>query len=197
MTGRLQGSRLVGIPLVSAVAVCLVFGLDAFYRRGLPLPISGPVDWLAHVATTGLMLVALCPRASRSFAVAALLSTVLIDLDHLPHILVSFVIGREAPGHGLWLFHTLLALGVASVIGLGRLGPARHWWLGIAFGLGTHLVRNAASGEGIPAFLPLSTQRIAAPYEIYAVVLVATLAITLRREAARRRTTSSAPLTGQ
>lgn len=171
MTVWRGGTPVERITIFAFLSFAAVLALDIPYRRGLPLPMAAATDWLAHLGTTFIWIAALFPRAARVFVMAALAATVLVDLDHVPHVAASVFVGRDAPGARLWLLHTLLAVAVLSVIGWRSPGRRGWLWLGLAFGVATHIFRNAASGEGPPLLAPFSMQHVSISYDVYVAIL--------------------------
>jgi membrane-bound metal-dependent hydrolase YbcI (DUF457 family) len=146
----------------------------------------GLVDEPAHLATCAIALIAVAAiggtRPPGRFVAAALLASVAIDVDHLPgylgwHGLIGSL-PRPYP-HGL-LFVAVL-LGIAAV---ARRGDARQISLGVAFGVSAHLLRDLATGPGVPLFWPASTAVVAIPYVFFALGL----ALVVLAIAAPRRT---------
>lgn len=157
----------------------LVLLLDVVYRRGgLPLPVAGGIDALGHLATTLIFLGGLTPRTARSLVFAALAVTVAIDLDHLPYLLAQRLGDNSVPG--VWPFHNLLTLVVVLVIGLSLVGRRRQVWLGLAFGVGSHFIRDMGS-DGVALFAPLTLRRYELPYALYAALLAAFALLAVRR----------------
>lgn len=157
----------------------LVLVLDVIYRRGgLALPVAGGIDAVGHLATTLILLGALAPRASRPLMLAALGVTVGIDLDHLPFLLARRLGDGSFPG--VWPLHNLLTLAAALAIGLSLAGRRRQAWLGIAFGVGGHFIRDMGS-DGVALFAPLTLRRYELPYALYAAMLAAFALLAVRR----------------
>lgn len=132
----------------------------------------GVIDEPAHLATCGvaLLLLALYGRPPvPTFAAAALIASVAIDLDHAPqHLGFDFLTaGTPRP-----YLHCALVVIVplAAAMFLPRL---RALLLGIAFGFAAHLARDLVTGPGVPLALPFSDTAVRLPYLLYAVGLVA------------------------
>jgi inner membrane protein len=151
----------------------------------------GLVDEPAHLATCALALLAAAAagvQLSRRFVIAALVASMAIDLDHLPHYLGSHLLmGSALPRpYTHSLLFALLLLG----LGLGLRNGARQVCLGACFGVGAHLFRDLATGPGVSLFWPLSAGAVTIPYAVYAaalLVVAATLIATARRGLRRRR----------
>jgi hypothetical protein len=111
------------------------------------------LDEAAHVATATLALQRLGAR-DPAFVGAALLSGVLIDLDHLPDTIFGC---RILTGHSPRPYpHSLAMLAVVLAAGL-TVPPARRRAVrGAAFGLASHLLRDTTDGsDGVPLFWPV------------------------------------------
>lgn len=193
---RLSGATL--IPLL----VGLVLGLDLAWDLlvGSAGTIAyGLVDEPAHLATCAIALLALAAvtggPVSRRFAVAALVACVAIDLDHLPGYLGWEGITGGTPRP---YSHCALAVLIAAAAGLAARGRFRPILLGIAFGFGAHLLRDLATGPGVPLLMPLSSAAVKVPYVAYALCLVLAAAFVTPRAVVRglRRPPSPLPLTG-
>jgi membrane-bound metal-dependent hydrolase YbcI (DUF457 family) len=153
----------------TVVALDLLWGLIAGSTGDLAYAL---IDEPAHLATCAVALLALAAARGRlpaAFVLAALLASVAIDLDHIPGYLGSGLLGGNQPRPDT---HSLLL--VFFFVGLGLL-PSRRLRpiaLGIAFGLATHLLRDLATGPGIPIFWPFSSEAFTIPYAGFVVVLV-------------------------
>lgn len=122
---------------------------------------------------------------SPGFLGAALGASVAIDLDHLPGYL-----GWEGLiGAGPRPYSHSLAM-VAVVAAFGFLGPRRYrpLMLAFAFGISAHLLRDLATGPGVPLFWPLDDGAVRLDYAVYAVALggLAWLAATAPRRSRTR-----------
>jgi inner membrane protein len=178
------------------VLIAAIVALDGAWE--LLVGPTGPVtyglaDEPAHLATGVVLLLAVAAlaggRLPLPFVAAALVATVAIDLDHVPGLLGSHLITGELPRpytHSVLTIAVLLAL--ASVLKPDR---RRQIALGLAFGVSAHLLRDVATGPGVPLLWPLSDDVVRMPYEIYpAALALVSLAAALRmrpRPASRRR----------
>jgi membrane-bound metal-dependent hydrolase YbcI (DUF457 family) len=143
----------------------------------------GLVDEPAHLATCAIGLFALAALAgswpSGRFAAAALISSVAIDLDHIPGYLGTHFLTGALPRpytHSALLVGVLLLLGWAT-----SRRHLRQLLLGVAFGVSTHLLRDLATGPGVSLLWPLSGTPLEIPYPLYAAVLLAAVATHLPR----------------
>jgi membrane-bound metal-dependent hydrolase YbcI (DUF457 family) len=164
------------------VALDLLWGLLAGSTGSFAF---GFVDEPAHLATCALLILAVATiagvRPPTRFVAAALIASVAIDLDHLPKYLGSELVGAGLPRpgtHGLLVVLLLLALAAA------KRGAVRQISLGAAFGVSAHLLRDLATGPGVPMFWPVSSHVATIPYGI----LLACLALCVVAVALPRRT---------
>lgn len=151
-----------------AAVVMLDLGQDA---RRWSIPVSGLLDEPAHLSTAGLVLLGVAGpgwlRRHEKFALAALIASVAIDLDH---ILLYLRVHGIADG-GRPYSHssaTVAALCVFAVV----IRSHRPVIFGVAVGVLLHLVRDIATGPGLPLFWPLSPDRVRLSYEPYILLLV-------------------------
>jgi inner membrane protein len=169
-------------PWAPAVALCGVGLLDVVGRWGdWPLPVEGVRDGVAHLLTAWLFLAAV-PNVVARFAGWVLVGAVVIDLDHVPlyvwHMGAVTQDGRPV-SHSLVTILVLLALA-----GVDR--RLRTPLLGLALGVALHLVRDVATGPGIPLAWPVSAANVRVPYAVYVAAITGlALAATWSRTAAR------------
>jgi inner membrane protein len=151
-------------PVAALVTVLL---LDvALAARNWPIPVEAALDEPAHLLTAWLLLSAAGVRGTA--LLWALAGSVLIDLDHVPLYLGAPVTagGGRPVSHSLAALVVLLALAWAWRSQRTRLG-------GLAAGVGLHVVRDLASGPGVPLLWPLLSGSARVPYALYVGVLVA------------------------
>jgi inner membrane protein len=163
----------------------VIFVLDAVWSGALASGgslLNGIFDEPAHLATCAICLLALAAITGRApgvaFVVAALVGSTAIDIDHVPGFLGShaFTEGTSRPYcHSLLMLLVLLALAAAW---RGRKG--RVIFLGLAFGVTTHFVRDMGTGNGIPLLWPLADGSARIPYLVYAAVLCGLAAVAAR-----------------
>ena len=147
----------------------------------------GLVDEPAHFATCLVLLLALVTllelRPSVAFLTAALVASVAIDVDHIPAYLGWDGLTGTLPRP---YSHSLLALAVILLAARAAGGRGRQILLGAAFGVAAHLLRDLATGPGVPLLWPLHRAAVAVPYAIYLGALgLALLAIAARSHSAR------------
>ncbi len=152
------------------VLLLLVLVLDAVTAlTDPPLSLLGLLDEPAHLATAGLALLAAGVVDRRALWVLA--GSVGIDADHVP--LYLGVPHVEAAG-GRPFTHCLLTVVVLLLAGL-RWPVLRL----LAAGVGLHLVRDVATGPGVPLLWPHDVA-VLLPYALYAAALVVLTALALR-----------------
>ena len=172
------------LALVAAVATLdLLIHVVAPSASGTESLGLAALDDPAHLATAALVLLCL-PASTRGFAIAFLVASVAIDLDHLPKELGSdfLTAGTARPYTHSLVGAVLLAL-VAFVASRRRDVAA-----GAGLGILAHLVRDVATGPGVPLAWPLSDGSARVPYVSYltlVIVLGACAAITARRRRLR------------
>jgi membrane-bound metal-dependent hydrolase YbcI (DUF457 family) len=137
-------------PLLLAAAA---LAFDAADRR-IPFGLwtTGPVDEVAHLCTAalGLLVLACFIDAPRRFYVAALIASVVIDLDHIP--LYLGLLGNEGQRPFTHSLSTVAVFAAAAV------ASRRHRAVlaGLATGLVLHFARDIAEGyPGVRVFWPL------------------------------------------
>jgi inner membrane protein len=175
-------------PLVAA-ALCaagaLLIGLvdAALAAARLPLLLTAVLDWPAHLATAGLLLAALLPERSRAVVPWALAGAVLIDLDHIPFYLWGALTTEDAGRPVTHALATAAALVCAAAVGPRRLRTALY---GLSLGVCLHLVRDLATGPGVPLWWPVEDDEVLVPYAAYALVVGAAAAVAAGRQVRRR-----------
>jgi inner membrane protein len=135
----------------------------------------GIADIPAHLAACALVLVWLRAFAGRQlsppFAMAALVTSVAIEIDHVPGYLGSHVLTGRLPrpySHSM-----LLVLAPAAVGWAFRRRELGALWGGIGCGVAAHLLRDLTTGPGAPLFWPISNTVVRLPYAVFAALLAA------------------------
>ncbi len=183
-------------PKLALALIAAVLALDGLWTLlvGSTGPVTyGFVDEPAHLATCGVLLLAISAIAGRRpplrFVGAALIATVAIDLDHLPAILGSQLMTAGLPRpytHSIAIVAALLA--AAAML---KRDEQRQIALGFAFGVSAHLMRDVATGPGVPLLWPLSDSVVKMPYAVYfaalSLVPLAAMLTARPRRAWRRR----------
>ncbi len=123
-------------------------------RRTIPFGVwtTGPVDEVAHLSTAALGLLALARfiDAPHRFDVAALIASVVIDLDHIP--LYLGLLGNQGQRP---VTHSLSTVAV-FVVAAAASRRHRAVLAGVATGLVLHFARDIAEGyPGVRVFWPL------------------------------------------
>ena len=160
----------------------LVFAFDAVWHLyDLPRELAAVLDASAHAFTALMLLGYRGVSNSRRIPVAAALGAVLIDLDHVPGELgyAFLTAGTNRP-----YSHSLAVLGGLGLVAC--LLPRRGRSIGLAvwFGIATHLLRDLATG-GVPLWWPASPRRVAAPYALYAILLLVGVGLSVSRRRGR------------
>ena len=160
--------RLLPVAALSAIVVVDVI-LD---QRAWPLEINAPLDWTGHLLTAALLLVVLPRWARGKIWPWALIGSVAIDIDHMPLYTFApgFEVGGRPPTHSLL---TVLILGTVAVV----IPAARIPFAGLALGVCLHVVRDVATGPGVPLLWPLHGSTVRVSYAAYLAVLVAAVGV--------------------
>ena len=166
----------MGVPLNEPAARQGVAGLGGIAAldavrtaREWPVPVLAGLDWPAHLTTAALVLAALPRRLEPEIAGWALAGSIAIDLDHIP--LYLWDTGAATPG-ARPVTHSLLTpvLLLAAAALVRRL---RVPLLGLALGVGLHLLRDIGTGPGVPLLWPFVPASLQLPYGVYLAVVVA------------------------
>ncbi len=107
----------------------------------------------------------------------------LIDLDHVPLVLWG---GPVTEFGGRPVTHSLATVAVLTAAALA-VPRVRLVAGGLAVGVVLHLVRDLATGPGVPLFWPLRPENVLVPYWVYALLVVAAAVVALAVPAAVRR----------
>ena len=175
-------------PATLTVAVVVLAAADwGSQLAGDSLVPGGPLDEIAHLLTALLVFWALGSRARR-FLVPALLTSVAIDVDHVPARLGADWLTAGTPRP---YTHSLLA--IAVVLACAALWPRRRdVLLGVTIGLAIHFGRDMAEGaSGVSLLWPLSDHSFQYPHGVYVAamavfVLIDVSLCILRRPAVAR-----------
>lgn len=178
----------------AVIVLILIFALDALSTAGARTTAEiGVLDEPAHLATAGLLLLALVLFGRRvvpvPFLAAALVASVALDLDHIPQYLGwnGLTDGAARP-----YTHSLFTLVAVLLVAVAADRHALQVALGAAFGVGAHLFRDLATGSGVVLLWPASSTTVRIPYLIYAagLVSVASAVAILSLTCAHRRSTA-------
>jgi mannan endo-1,4-beta-mannosidase len=185
--------RRTDVTRLAVALVAVVFALDLLWALAEGSTGSlgyGLLDEPSHLATCGVLLLAVAASAAlrlpARFVVAALLASVMIDLDHLPRYLGWSGLSGSLPrpySHCLLLVLAFLLFAWATTR-----RDIRQIALGVALGLGAHLLRDVATGPGVPLGWPFTDDVVRLPYAFYATTMVLAVAYvaTPRRALATR-----------
>lgn len=186
------GSDLARLGLLSlrtsVFAALTIFLVDVIADRlALPLAVAGVLDEVAHVATAIVVMTATTRRRTGLFVVGVLVAAWAIDIDHVPREVFGWdglTAGAPRP-----YTHSLATPLITSVWALCGPRTGREFAVGLAFGLVTHFLRDAATGNGLALFWPLTKRPVEISYSVYVGSLVACL---LRTRLVARRAHSHA-----
>jgi membrane-bound metal-dependent hydrolase YbcI (DUF457 family) len=177
-------SRRPDLATLAFALVGFVFGLDLLWSLLADSTGSvfyGLIDEPAHLATCAIALLAVLGvaghRISWRFALAALVASVALDIDHVPGYLGSHFLTGSLPRpytHSALLIVVLLGAG-----SLSRRRNARQLLFGVAFGVSAHLLRDLATGPGVSFLWPLEEAPVNVPYAFYAATLVVAMSALL------------------
>ncbi len=178
--------------VVSAPILLLVaLGLDAVLAaHPWSFLITGLLDEPAHLATAGLILLALPLHVVSRYGGWMLIGSVAIDIDHLPLYLGDrgfLVDGGRPPTHSLAVVVLLLLVALAI--------PAwRRPLNGLGCGVLAHFVRDVATGPGLAVLWPALPVTAKLPYSAYVGFLgLLTLGAILRNRAEQQAHPGCAP----
>jgi inner membrane protein len=103
---------------------------------------------------------------------------VAIDVDHIPLYVWG---GPIATGGGRPVAHSLAT--VVALLAVAVVAPRiRTAMAGLAAGVHFHLVRDIATGPGIPLWWPLGPDSVLLPYRMYLCALIALSAVAVVRQ---------------
>jgi inner membrane protein len=146
----------------------------------------GVVDLPLHLLTVAALLLAVAAWRGRlpsaAFVIAALVASVALDLDHVPGYLGSHVLMGSGPRP---YSHSLATIAVLVAGAAALHGRSRAISLGAAFGVGGHLLRDLATGPGIPLVWPVSASAVSIPYALFVAALLAAVGMAAGRRAQR------------
>jgi hypothetical protein len=139
---------------------------------------GGPLDELAHLLTTLLVIWALGRRARERFLVPALFASVLIDVDHVPGRVGLNWLTAGTPRPYPHCLLTIAALLVGTLVWRRR----REVLLGVALGLAIHFWRDLAEpGSGVALLWPVSYHSFSLPHAGYLMAMLAIVAVVAYR----------------
>lgn len=142
--------------IVAAGFGVLALGFDQlcdYFKRKDQKPLEALSDGAAHIATALAVAMPASPFVShpKRFVATAVISAVAIDLDHVVVArstqLIPCMTMPTRPAS-----HSVLTIGAVAYL-VERVYPNTQTDLGIVLGLGSHLLRDLATG-GAPLFIP-------------------------------------------
>ena len=176
LTGKLGVRSLTLALLVVTVLLALAdWGSQVAGDTTIP---GGPLDELAHLLTTLLVLGAIGGLRCARFTVAALVASVAIDLDHVPALLGSRWLTAGTPRP---YTHSLLTLAVvlAATVVIAR---QRVLVAGALVGLTSHFWRDLGEpGSGVSILWPFSYRPESVPHVVYLLTIVLLLGACVAR----------------
>jgi inner membrane protein len=154
----------------AVMLLIVIFAMDAVSRAVASSTAEiGVFDEPAHLATAGLLLLALVALSRRGvpapFLAAALVASVALDLDHVPQYLGWNELTEVTPRP---YTHSLVTPIVLLLVAVATDRFARQVALGAAFGVGAHLFRDLATASGVALVWPASNLGVRIPYLLYA-----------------------------
>lgn len=163
-------------PVYLAPALVVVIALiDLVVVTTRPsLPVHGLLDEAGHLATTGVLLVLgrrLLParmRPGRGLVGILLVSSVLIDVDHVPAVMgwQGLTAGTPRP-----YTHSIATLVTVSAVAVLR-GSTRRVGMAVIAGVAAHLLRDVGTAP-VALWWPLSWSGVSVTYGYYLGLLTA------------------------
>jgi inner membrane protein len=175
------------------IAAAVLFGIDqlVYQRVGSAVVEQAPLDWTNHLLTTLFIVWATRWLIGERQIAAALVASVVIDVDHIPGRLGWNILtaGTSRP-----YSHSLTTVVVLLVI--AAVHPrSRNWASGAALGVASHLWRDLAEpqGAGVALLWPVSDRTLTTPSRLY-LASIAVLAMIAFMQAVLRRRVQQAAL---
>lgn len=167
------------LAVVLAGIVLLAVDQAAYLTVGSLVVLQAPLDWIAHLLTTALIVWGLVPGMRNRVLVPALIASVAIDIDHIPGRLGY---GWLTAGTSRPYTHSLTTV-VVLLLCAGLVRHARAPLLGVALGVASHLWRDLAEPvhAGVALVWPISD----GPCEVAQTVYLGSLAALALIAAAR------------
>ena len=181
---RAVATRRVLAPLLALAGMCALDAVQA--ARAWPVPVVGLLDEPAHLLTAWLALAALglgaLPGTRSALLPWVLIGSVALDVDHVPLYLWGEPVAHQ------WsrpVTHGAVTVVVLLLVALPARARMRTAAVGLAAGVVLHLVRDVATGPGIPLLWPLDPMDVRLPYAAYLAVLVVAAALAVLRAVRR------------
>jgi membrane-bound metal-dependent hydrolase YbcI (DUF457 family) len=177
-----------GLAPSGLVLLAIVFvASDSIYQHaGDGIFPAGPLDEIAHLITAVLVLVA-GPRVIRNrFMGPALVASVAIDADHIPHYLGYQFLTEGVPRP---YTHSLLTIAII-LLGAALWRRRRELLLGLAIGLCLHFFRDLAegNGSGVALVWPVSSHAFSYSHTIYFAIMMSVICVDALKAGWRHRT---------
>jgi LexA-binding, inner membrane-associated putative hydrolase len=174
-------ARLLSTRTVLICVACIAIADLLIWRWRAPYAIEALFDEPAHLATGLVALAAFGLWFEGPVLLAVLIGSVLIDVDHVPHVLGSGILEHGVPRPYTHSLGTILVV-VAALAWL-RNRQARRFTTVVALALAVHFVRDAAEpgGPGVSLLWPLSDHGFTIAYGWYAGAIAVLAAVALRR----------------
>lgn len=168
---------------LAAAAATLVLADWAYHLAGDSFFPGGPLDEIAHLLTTLIVLWAVGPPICERFLVPALVASVVIDLDHVPGEL-----GHDFLTRGTQRPYTHSLLSIVVVLAVAALWRSRRdLVVGIAVGLAIHFWRDMSEADaGVALVWPVSDHSFTLSHASYLIAMglfAAAAAVRCRRPA--------------
>jgi hypothetical protein len=139
-------------------------------------------DEFFHVVTALLILGACRVQPASPLFLGTVVGSVLIDIDHLPAELGVTLLGDQVHRP---VSHSMTTIAVLLILSALVRGRNRLLLFGVAFGIGTHLFRDMATG-GVILWWPLTSAIVTIPYHYYALTMAGMLCLSLVTIVGRR-----------
>ncbi len=163
--------------LLLAAAALLIFDALTDASGGSTVP-GGPLDELAHLLSALLVVWALGPKVCRRLLAPALITSVAIDIDHIPDRLGVRLLTAGTPRPYTHSLTTIFLLLLAAVI----LRRRRDLLLGISLGLAIHFFRDMAEPHsGVALLWPFSDHSFSVSHWVYLVTMATMMALSAAR----------------
>lgn len=169
--------RLTARAIAAAIAVLVL--ADWTYRMaGDSVVPGGPLDETAHLLTALIILWALGRRVCDRFLVPALITSVAIDLDHIPAQLGFDGLTRGTSRPYTHSLLTVIVVLLASVLWRSR----RDILLGVGLGLVIHFWRDMSeSSTGVALAWPISKHSFVLSHTGYVIVMALFVIVAVAR----------------